>query len=69
MLNYIKAVGYFSLAALILTFLIFMPWLNIWAMNTLFPNLEIPYTLETWCAAALLSGLAAGGLFTTKLRK
>lgn len=26
----------------------------IWAMNTLFPALAIPYTLETWLAAFLI---------------
>jgi hypothetical protein len=68
MLNYIKAIGYFSLAALIVTLLIFAPWLNIWAVNTLFPNLQIPYTFETWCAAAILSAVFCGGLFTTRLK-
>jgi hypothetical protein len=26
----------------------------IWAMNTLFPALAIPYTLETWLAAFII---------------
>jgi len=30
------------------------PLLSIWALNTLFPVLAIPYTFETWCAAGLL---------------
>jgi hypothetical protein len=32
------------------------PLLSIWALNTLFPVLAIPYTFETWCAAGLLGG-------------
>jgi hypothetical protein len=36
---------------------IFGPLLSIWALNTLFPVLAIPYTFETWCAAILLKGL------------
>jgi hypothetical protein len=30
----------------------------IWAMNTLFPVLAIPYTFDTWCAVILLKGFA-----------
>jgi hypothetical protein len=40
------------------------PILIIWSMNTLFPVLAIPYTLETWAAAVLL-----GGVFSTKITK
>lgn len=32
------------------------PILTIWAVNTLFPALAIPYTLETWAAVVLLGG-------------
>jgi hypothetical protein len=40
------------------------PLLIIWSMNTLFPVLSIPYTVETWAAAILL-----GGVFSTKITK
>ncbi len=30
------------------------PILTIWALNTLFPMLAIPFTLETWAAVVLL---------------
>ncbi len=30
------------------------PLLVIWALNTLFPTLLIPYTFETWSAVVLL---------------
>lgn len=30
------------------------PLALIWAMNTLFPSLAIPYTLETWLAAFII---------------
>jgi hypothetical protein len=40
------------------------PILIIWSMNTLFPVLSIPYTLETWAATVLL-----GGVFSTKITK
>ncbi len=28
----------------------------IWSLNTVFPALAIPYTIETWLATAVLSG-------------
>jgi len=30
------------------------PLLTIWALNTLFPVLAIPYTLATWAATVLI---------------
>ena len=36
------------------------PLLSIWALNTLFPVLAIPYTLETWSAMALVGGVFQG---------
>lgn len=41
----------------IILLLIFAPFLTIWSLNTLFPNLEIPYTMETWAATVLLTGV------------
>ena len=41
---------------LIFALLIFAPFLTIWSLNTLFPVLAIPYTLETWAAVILLGG-------------
>lgn len=41
---------------LVLLFLtIFGPFITIWALNTLFPVLAIPYTLETYFAVIALS--------------
>ena len=42
---------------LIVIIVIVGPLLSIWALNTLFPVLAIPYTLETWAAMALVGGL------------
>ena len=33
------------------------PLLSIWSLNTLFPVLAIPYTLETWAAMLLVGGM------------
>ena len=41
---------------LVLLFLtIFGPFITIWALNTLFPVLAIPYTIETYFAVIALS--------------
>ncbi len=44
------------LLILLLAVLIFIgaPIALIWALNTLFPVLAIPYTLETWLAAFII---------------
>ena len=41
------------------------PLLSIWALNTLFPVLAIPYTIQTW-AAVMLSGGMFRGSFSRK---
>ena len=50
---------------LIVIVLIVGPLASIWALNTLFPVLAIPYTLETWAAMALIGGLFRSS-FSTK---
>jgi hypothetical protein len=47
----ITAVG---LIALVVALIIAGPLLLIWALNTLFPVLAIPYTIWTWLAALIL---------------
>jgi hypothetical protein len=42
---------------LLVIVLIVGPLLSIWALNTLFPVLAIPYTLETWAAMLLVGGM------------
>lgn len=39
---------------IIIALAVILPILYIWALNTLFPVLAIPYSLETWSAAVLL---------------
>ena len=45
---------------LLIAFILFIvaigPLLTIWALNTLFPVLAIPYAIETWAAVVLLGG-------------
>lgn len=50
----------YKIALLVLFFLALIalgPIATIWAVNTLFPALAIPYTLETWAATVILGGL------------
>ena len=52
--------------ALILVIIVFGPVVGIWSLNTLFPILQIPLTLETWCAFFLLFGSMTGLRFGAK---
>ena len=45
---------------LIFTVIIFGPIVTIWALNTLFPVLAIPYTIETWLATVVIGGIFRG---------
>lgn len=45
---------------LIVIVIIAGPLLSIWALNTLFPALAIPYTIQTWAAICLVGGLFRG---------
>ena len=53
-----------SKVSLLLNFVIivvlFGPLLTIWPLNTLFPVLAIPYSIETWLATAVIAGIFRG---------
>ena len=63
-----SVVGVILGIVLIIALVIAGPILVIWSMNTLFPSLVIPYTLETWGAIMLLGGWISG-LMNTKISK
>ena len=50
-----KHIIIFALIVIVIT-----PLMMIWSLNVLFPVLAIPYTLETWCACSVFSGLFLG---------
>jgi len=52
-----KVIG---IVLLIVLLLVFGPLLTIWALNTLFPALNIDYTWQTWAAVILLGGAIRG---------
>ena len=45
---------------LVVIVIIVGPLLSIWALNTLFPVLAIPYTIQTWAAMLLVGGMFSG---------
>jgi hypothetical protein len=45
---------------LVVIVIIVGPLLSIWSLNTLFPVLAIPYTIQTWAAVALFGGMFRG---------
>ena len=51
---------------LIIFIVIIGPLLTIWSANTLFPILDIPYTLDTWAAVILLGLFIRGEKWSKK---
>jgi len=51
----IMAAGGLVAIMLAVAFLVLGPIFVIWALNTLFPILAIPYSPETWCAVIVLA--------------
>ena len=46
-----------GLIILLILLIILGPIVTIWSLNTLFPVLAIPYTLETWLATVVVAGI------------
>lgn len=49
-----------GLILLAVLLVVIAPVLAIWSLNTLFPALAIPYTWQTWLAAAILGSMIGG---------
>jgi hypothetical protein len=47
-----------SIIAIVFGLIVLGPLATLWALNTIFPSLAIPYNLETWCAVIVLKGFA-----------
>ena len=52
--------------AVVVLFVVIGPLLVIWALNTLFPALAIPFTLETWAAVILLQSVLKANVSVKK---
>ena len=50
MFNFLKGFGLVGMVIAVIALVILSPLLIIWGLNTLFPVLAIPYSLETWAA-------------------
>jgi hypothetical protein len=48
------------LLILLFVIVLFGPLLTIWSLNTLFPVLAIPYSIETWLATVVIAGIFRG---------
>jgi len=48
------------LLILLVVLVIVGPIVAIWSLNTLFPVLAIPYTIETWLATAVIAQIFRG---------
>jgi hypothetical protein len=48
------------LLILAIVVVVFGPLLTIWSLNTLFPVLAIPYSIETWLATVIIAGIFRG---------
>jgi hypothetical protein len=59
----IKFIFWLAVIALII---VAGPLLTLWAMNTLFPALAIPYSIETWFAVIILAGVFKSNVKATK---
>lgn len=57
----IKLIGYTVAALVVVALILCVPFLTIWMINVfgevLWPGRQLPYTLETWAAACLLSAV------------
>jgi hypothetical protein len=51
---------YLIIIALVIAIIVLVPVAFIWSLNTLFPVLAIPISLDTWMAAFILGGVVGG---------
>jgi len=50
----LSGIQFLAIILLVLIVIALGPFMIIWSINTLFPMVNIPYTLETWGASAIL---------------
>lgn len=61
-----RNLGIGAILVLVIILVVFGPFFTIWALNTLFPVLAIPFTFETWCATILLGMFLRGNVSVSK---
>lgn len=66
-MSYAEPVAKIALVVIIVAAAVVLgPLLTIWALNTLFPVLNIPYDIYTWAAALVVNGIMSGGFRTNR---
>ena len=55
-----NAITYILIALALLALVAISPYLTIWALNTIFPSLAIPFNIWTWLAVIWLHTVLAG---------
>ena len=56
-----KKMSKVTLMLILIVFVVIVgPLLTIWSLNTLFPVLAIPYSIETWLATVIVAGIFRG---------
>ena len=53
-------------ALLIIALVVLGPFCTIWALNTLFPVLAIPFTFDTWAAVIIIQAIFRSNISTSK---
>lgn len=66
MIDLLKGFGILTVAVIVIGLLILGPLATIWAVNTLFPVLAIPYSFETWVAVVVLGMFLKGNVTVKK---
>jgi len=66
MIDLLKGFGILTVAAIVIGLLILGPLATIWAVNTLFPVLAIPYSFDTWVAVVVLGMFLKGNVTVKK---
>lgn len=61
-----NAFGVLFAVLLVIALIIVGPLLTIWALNTLFPALAIPYTIWTWLSVLILGGAIKSNVTVNK---
>ena len=62
----LKGVGIAGIIAFVVFLIVIGPILVIWALNTLFPVLAIPYDIWTWLAVVILGAFVRANVEVKK---
>jgi len=55
-----NSIGIIFMAIVLVLFVILGPICILWSLNTLYPILAIPYSIETWLATVVIAGIFRG---------